>query len=183
MLIRKLFRAEMAHTTVGAYTKRCHHIHGHSYKFELFLRADNPNAAMMVSDFKAVKDMGINDFFDSFDHAVMIWDKDLRAPIIDKINPDRHILVPFNPTAEMISKAFFHVCERILKEGPMLSGEKDVVVDKVIVHETETGYAVYGRDDKTKDGFADVQLNKWKFSDGLKETWKPSLLKIFGQAS
>lgn len=183
MLIRKLFKAEMAHTTVGAYTKRCHHIHGHSYKFELFLRSDNPNPAMMVSDFKAVKDMGINDFFDSFDHAVMVYEKDPRAAIIDQINPDRHIVVPFNPTAEMMSKAFFTVCEAILKAGPLLSGEKDVVVDRIMVHETDTGYAVYSKEDKAKDGFADVQLSKWKFSEGLKSAWKPSLLKIFAPSS
>src|SRR5690349_12900731 len=107
MLIRKLFKAELAHTTQGAYTKRCHHLHGHSYKFELFLKSDSPNPAMMVSDFKAVKDIGINDFLDSFDHAVILWNKDPRAAIINQINPDRHILAPINPTAEMLSKSFF----------------------------------------------------------------------------
>src|SRR5438128_1582596 len=125
----------MAHTTVGAYTERCHHLHGHSYKFELFLASAKPNPAQMVSDFKAVKEIGINDFFDSFDHAVMIWEKDPRAAIIHQINPERHIVVPFNPTAEMMAKAFFHVCQAIVKAGPKLSGEQDVRVTHVVVHE------------------------------------------------
>ncbi len=172
MLIRKLFKAEMAHTTVGAYTKRCHHLHGHSYKFELFLRSTKPNQAMMVSDFKAVKDIGINDFFDSFDHAVMIWDKDPRAKIIDQINPDRHILAPINPTAEMLAKSFFYVTQAIYETGPKLSGEQDARVAQVIVHETDTGYAVFGEDDAKSDGFPDVHFDKWVFSAGIQAEWK-----------
>ncbi len=172
MLIRKLFKAEMAHTTMGAYTKRCHHMHGHSYKFELFLRSDNPNGAHMVSDFKAVKDMGINDFFDSFDHAVTMWNKDPRASIIQQINPDRHILVPFNPTAEMLSKAFFTVAQAIFDSSPKLSGEKDVKVAQMIVHETDTGYAVYTEADQIADRFPAVGLAEWKISDGIKAEWK-----------
>lgn len=172
MKIRKLFKAEMAHTTVGAYTTRCHHLHGHSYKFELFLRSDKPNSAMMVSDFRAVKDVGINDFFDSFDHAVMIWEKDPRSKIIDQINPDRHVVVPFNPTAEMMAKAFFVVAEAILESGPKLSGEQDVQVDQMIVHETDTGYAVYSREDRQTDGFNDIRFDRWTISEGIRREWK-----------
>ncbi|MCG3204436.1 MAG: hypothetical protein KCHDKBKB_01151 [Elusimicrobia bacterium] len=172
MLIRKLFKAEMAHTTLGAYTKRCHHLHGHSYKFELFLRSDEPNPAMMVSDFKAIKDMGINDFFDSFDHAVTLWTKDPRTKIISQINPDRHVLVPFNPTAEMLAKAFFYVVRAILKSGPSLSGEQGARVSHVIVHETDTGYAVYGEEDTTKDKFPSIQFDQWIISEGIRAEWK-----------
>lgn len=172
MLIRKLFRAEMAHATVGAYTKRCHHLHGHSYKFELFLKSTEPNSAMMVSDFRAVKDIGINDFFDSLDHAVMLWEKDVRAPIISQINPDRHVLVPFNPTAEMMAKAFFQICQIILENGPKLSGEKNVFIEQVIVHETETGYAVYRSEDTLSDKFPKIEFDRWLFSDGIKQEWK-----------
>lgn len=161
----------MAHATVGAYTKRCHHLHGHSYKFELFLRSTKPNAAQMVSDFKAVKDIGISDFFDSFDHAVMLWDKDVRAPIVSQINPDRHLLVPFNPTAEMMAKSFFFVCRAILESGPKLSGEADARVARVIVHETDTGYAVFDEEDAVTDGFADPAFERWVISDGIRAAW------------
>lgn len=172
MMIRKLFKAEMAHTTIGAYTKRCHHLHGHSYKFELFLKSDKPNSAMMVSDFKAVKDIGINDFFDSFDHAVAMWSKDARSKIINQINPDRHIILPFNPTAEMLSKAFFFVAKAIFDNSPSLSGEQDARVSSVRVHETDTGYAEFGEGDLERDGFADIQFEQWIFSDGIKSEWK-----------
>jgi len=174
MLIRKLFKAEMAHATVGAYTTRCHHVHGHSYRFELFLRADHPNPAQMVSDFKAVKDSGIADLFDSFDHAVVLWDKDQRADIIARINPDRHILVPFNPTAEMLAKACFEICRSILETAPKVSGEVDARMARMIVHETDSGFAQFDDTDAGLDKFGPVRFRDWVISDGIRKAWRSS---------
>jgi 6-pyruvoyltetrahydropterin/6-carboxytetrahydropterin synthase len=172
MEIRKLFKAEMAHTVPGAYTKRCNYLHGHSYKFELFLKSNEPNPANMVADFKGIKDMGINDFFDSFDHAVMLWKNDPTASLANKINPERHLIVPFVPTAEMIAKACFTVCRAILETCPPLSGEKDARVTKVIVHETDTGYATFSEEDLAGDRFPDIQFDQWVISSGIKSAWK-----------
>lgn len=172
MLIRKLFKAEMAHNVPGAYTRRCHFLHGHSYKYEIFLESRNPNPSQMVADFKGIKEMGINDFFDSFDHAVMVWEKDPLASIVEKVNPERHIVVPFVPTAEMMAKAFFTVCQAIIETGPKLSEEKDAVVERVVVHETDTGYAVYRREDVKDDGFPDIGFPMWRISDGIRRAWK-----------
>lgn len=172
MLIRKLFKAEMAHMVPGAYTTRCHYIHGHSYKYELFLRSTQPNSIQMVADFKGIKEIGINDFFDSFDHSVMVWSKDPMSKYVPQINPERHVIVPFIPTAEMMAKAFYTVAQAIIKTGPNLSGEKDVEVDHVIVHETDTGYASFGLSDLKGDGFPDAQFSEWVFSAGVKKDWK-----------
>ncbi len=172
MQIRKLFKAEMAHEVPGAYTTRCHHLHGHSYKFELFLRSDFPNDAQMVADFKGVKDAGINDFFDSFDHAVLLWEKDPLSKMAATINPARHVIVPFIPTAEMMAKAFFVVCQAILDTQPLTLGEEGVAVESVTVHETDTGSATFGRVDLENDRFPDIQLSRWVFSDGIQSEWK-----------
>jgi len=172
MLIRKLFKAEMAHMVPGAYTRRCHYLHGHSYKFELFLESDKLNPAGMVADFQAIKDMGFNDFFDSFDHAVMLWNKSPLARLSGKLNPRRHLVVPFNPTAEMIAKSCFLVGQAIIKTCRPLSGEEKVEVERVIVHETETGYAVFRSADLKKDKFPPVSFHKWEISDGIKADWK-----------
>lgn len=172
MLIRKLFKAEMAHVVPGAYTKRCHHLHGHSYKFELFLRSSKSNSAHMVADFKEIKDIGINDFFDSFDHAVMIGQSDPLSSLAAKINPERHVIVPFIPTAEMMAKAFFFVCQAILKTQNLSLGEEDVAIDHVLVHETDTGYASFGLDDLEEDQFPDIQFHRWIISEGIQKDWK-----------
>lgn len=185
MIIRKLFKAEMAHSVPGAYTGRCHYLHGHSYKFELFLKSHRPNPANMVADFKAIKDMGINDFFDSFDHAVMVWQKDPVARLVPKVNPKRYLIVPFVPTAEMIAKACFVVCQMILDRCAPLSGERDVTIDQVLVHETDTGYAVCTAVDMKKDKFPDIAFKKWLVSNGIRSAWKNKawFLKISGRAS
>ncbi len=172
MMIRKLFKAEMAHLVPGAYTKRCHHLHGHSYKYELFLRSSEANASQMVADFKEIKDIGINDFFDSFDHAVMIGEAHPLAKIADTLNPERHVIVPFIPTAEMMAKAFFTVCQAILDTQSLSLGEKNVAVDHVIVHETETGFASFGKSDLQDDSFPDIQFHRWIFSAGIQKDWK-----------
>jgi len=126
----------------------------------------------MVIDFKAVKDIGLNDFFDSFDHSVMLWDEDPRSKIIGQINPKRHLVVPFNPTAEMIAKSCFLVAESVLKTAPRLSDEKDVKVFQMIVHETDTGYAVFRAEDLKNDRFPPIQFSKWIISEGIQSTWK-----------
>ncbi len=172
MLIRKLFKAEMAHVVPGAYTTRCHHLHGHSYKFELFLRSSKSNSVHMVADFKEIKDIGINDFFDSFDHAVMLGEADPLASVAGKINPERHVIVPFVPTAEMMAKSFFTVCQAILDSSQLSLGEEDVAVDHVIVHETDTGYANFGLDDLEGDQFPDIHFDRWVFSEGIQKDWK-----------
>ena len=172
MIIRKLFKAEMAHNVPGAYTARCHYLHGHSYKFELFLKSSQPNPAQMVADFKGIKEMGINDFFDSFDHTVTMWDKDALVSLIGKINPERHLIVPFIPTAEMLAKACFVVCQTIVETAPKLSNEKDVSVERVIVHETDTGYASFESKDLENDQFPSVDFSRWKFSQGIISGWK-----------
>lgn len=172
MIIRKLFKAEMAHMVPGAYSKRCQYIHGHSYKFELYVRNHRSNPAGMVLDFKSLKDMGINDFFDSFDHAVMLWDKSAISNLVGKINPVRHLIVPFIPTAEMMAKAAFEVCQAILTFGEPLSGEEGVEVHKVVVHETETGFAEFNWEDLENDSFSAVRFDQWIISDGIKQSWK-----------
>jgi 6-pyruvoyltetrahydropterin/6-carboxytetrahydropterin synthase len=126
----------------------------------------------MVADFKGIKDIGINDFFDSFDHAVMLWEKDPVAGLADKINPERHVIVPFIPTAEMMAKAFFTLCQVILDTNSLTLGEEDVTVDSVVVHETDTGFASFGLSDLENDQFPDIQFHKWIFSPGIQKDWK-----------
>jgi hypothetical protein len=102
----------------------------------------------------------------------MIWKDDPLAKIVNQLNPERHLVVPFVPTAEMIAKACFTVSQAILETGPRLSGEKDARVRQVMVHETDTGYAVFGEDDLAADRFPQIAFDEWIISDGIKSAWK-----------
>ena len=153
MLIRKLFKVEMAHRLVSSYSKKCQSIHGHSYKIEIILEGEPTEVQdEMVLDFGEVKDK-INKFMDAFDHSMVVSSKDVIAPdlipIMDKLNM-RYIVVPYNPTAEMMA------CH-ILKQVYELGIEN---IRKVIVHETATGYA----EADARLGYRDVDLNKVYYS-------------------
>ena len=171
MRIERVFAAEMAHKVPGAYTCRCHHLHGHSYRFAVAVEAPAPDKAHMVMDFKLLEGCGIKDFFDGFDHAVVLDKDDELAPMIDRINPDRHLLVPFLPTAEMIAKASFVICAAILDRFDFGRGETARLL-WVTVHETARGSATYSREDLADDRFPAVDLSAWVISEQVRCQWE-----------
>ena len=173
MKIQRVFRAEMAHKVPGAYTCRCHHLHGHSYRFEVEAQAKSADQAHMVIDFKLLETCGIKDFLDGFDHAVVVPSGDDLVPIIDRVNPDRHLIVPFLPTAEMIAKACFEVCSAILSAYTEPRGLA-AHITAVRVYETVRGAAEYGLSDVEGDQFPAVDLSRWVVSAQIKEQWQAS---------
>ena len=184
MRIQRTFRAETAHKVPGAYTCRCHHLHGHSYRFEVEAQAKVGDAADMVIDFKLLEVCGIKDFIDGFDHAVVIKNDDDLVPLIDRVNPDRHLLVPFLPTAEMIAKACFVVCSELLRAYvEPLGGSAEI--SSVRVYETVRGAAEYGREDAVDDAFPAVDLNRWIVSDSIRQQWSahPALERLLRASS
>jgi len=147
MIIRKSFKAEVAHRVAYAYTTRCQGVHGHSYVFEIFLEGQTQDQAQMLMDFKKLKDR-FNSFMDAFDHSLLVWDQD--QPLVDmapQLN-DRYMILPYNPTAEQMSR-------HIYLQAKALS----FPVHKVIVHETKTGYAEFAGDDDLK-----IDLSKVVYS-------------------
>jgi len=130
MTIRKLFKAEVAHRLTSAYTKRCLGLHGHSYKFEVFIEADTLDRSQMVMDFKMLKEK-LYIFLDAFDHSLLIDRNDSflvqNAPLLNS----RYIIVPYNPTAEMMALHIYLYAKDI-----------GLNVQKTIVHETEGGCAI-----------------------------------------
>ena len=82
MLIRKLFKFENAHIVRDCTTQRCsENIHGHSYKIEVLLESNYLDDGQMVYDFGLTKRY-IKELIDSFDHAITLWSKDDKTPLI-----------------------------------------------------------------------------------------------------
>lgn len=155
MIIRKLFKAEAAHRVSFAYTERCRGLHGHSYLFEIFIKGKTQDNAQMLLDFKYLKEK-LNDFLDSFDHSLLIWDQDEELMKIGpKIN-SRYIILPYNSTAEQMSR---HIYQYGIKQG--------LDMHKVIVHETKTGYAEFTGDDEIT-----IDIDKVQYSQAVKADWK-----------
>ena len=148
MLIRKLFRFENAHIARRCGTSRCSHsVQGHSYKIELLLEAHTLDQGQMVYDFGLLKSE-VYTLIDAFDHSVTRWTED--DPVyLEAMRPhsERWVLIPESPSAEQFSRMFFRLGNAVLSATSMRNGEGEVRLHYVIVHETETGYAQYFRED------------------------------------
>jgi 6-pyruvoyltetrahydropterin/6-carboxytetrahydropterin synthase len=188
MIIRKLFKFENAHIVRNCSTERCSkNIHGHSYKVEILLESKFLDNGDMVLDFGLFKPY-IKDIIDSFDHSIIYWKKeDLDYIQFVHKYSQRWIELPFNPSAEQLSKLFFMLCAVILGKTKLNNNEQDVRLHSVIVHETDTGYAQCFLKDITsvseKVNYYDILeiirgvfLPEIKFSDQIKNEWSDPLM-------
>lgn len=116
--ICKTIRWEAAHELHGLeHGHPCGYMHGHSYKAEIELVADELDVVGFVLDFSALKAVR-----EAFDHKVLN----------DVIPKD------FNPTAEVIAQFIFTMVTDLIRQ---LEASDDVKVVRVKLWETETSWA------------------------------------------
>ena len=175
MIIRKLFRVESGHVVRNATSYRCSHsYHGHSAVIEVFFEGRQLDNAQMLMDFGLMKG-AIKDFIDSMDHTMILCGKDDPKCInfFKEVN-DRYIILPFNPTAEMLSIFIMHYVNRILSNTRFNNGEGYIRCVNVEYNETATGMARCDGADEAinwKDEWEDEII----FSDGVKKDWSKEL--------
>lgn len=178
MIITKLFSAESAHIVRNCTSHRCSHsIHGHSAKIELSLECNQLDNAGMVYDFGLMKGT-IKELIDSMDHCYIIcqYDDPEFIEFIQK-NCDRWIMLPFNPSAELLSM-FVHRFSQIITDNTNVNnGEGKVGVYSVKYWETATGSATsYQWDlDGLWNPLWETQI---RFSDGVIKDWSKDLKDI-----
>ncbi|QOY54468.1 6-carboxytetrahydropterin synthase [Candidatus Sulfurimonas marisnigri] len=172
MIIRKLFKFENVHIVRGCSTVRCRSsLHGHSYKIELLFESNFLDNAQMVYDFGLMK-QNMKAFIDCFDHAVTIWDKDELEYIEDmKKYSDRWVQLPVSPSAEQFSRVIFVMIDRILKLTETVNGEREVKLNSIIVHETDTGYAQCFAEDAYSENMGIINLDDIIFSNEIRNDW------------
>ena len=172
MIIRKLFKFENVHIVRGCSTIRCRSsLHGHSYKIELLFESNFLDKAQMVYDFGLMK-QNMKAFIDCFDHAVTIWDRDESEYIVDmKKYSDRWVQLPVSPSAEQFSRVIFVMIDRILKLTETVNGEREVKLNSIIVHETDTGYAQCFAEDAYSQKMGVIDLETIIFSDAIRDDW------------
>jgi len=111
-------------------------------------------------------------FIDCFDHAITIWDKDEEQYIKDMKNySDRWIQLPVSPSAEQFSRVIFVMIDRILRLTETVNGEREVKLNSVIVHETDTGYAQCFRKDAYNHKMGEINIDKINFSKQIMLEW------------
>jgi len=177
MIIRKMFKFENAHIVRGCSTVKCRSsIHGHSYKVEILLESNYLDDGQMIYDFGLMK-LNIKDVIDSFDHSITLWDKDNQSYINDmKKHSNRWVELPVSPSAEQFSRVFFVIIDQLLKLTTTVNNEKEVVLQSVIVHETDTGYAQCFKKDAYSEDMGVIDFEYIIFSESIKQDWSDSKL-------
>lgn len=172
MIIRKLFKFENAHIVRGCSTQKCsQNIHGHSYKIEVLLESNYLDHGQMVYDFGLTKRY-IKELIDAFDHAITLWSGDNPSYIKDmKKHSARWVELPVSPSAEQFSRVIYLLVERILACTGMVNGERNVILNSIIVHETETGYAQGFKEDAHSELMGSITLTDIVFSKQIQAEW------------
>ncbi len=172
MIIRKLFKFENAHVVRGCSTIKCRSsLHGHSYQVELLFESNFLDNGQMVYDFGLMK-QNMKALVESFDHAIALWSEDNKEFVEDmKKHSQRWVELPVSPSAEQFSRVIFVMIDKLLKLTSTQNGEKNVTLNSVIVHETQTGYAQCFRDDAYSKQMGIIELDKIIFSQAIKDDW------------
>lgn len=177
MIIRKLFKFENAHIVRGCSTAKCsQNIHGHSYRVEVLVESNYLDHGDMIYDFGLMK-LSIKELIDAFDHAITIWSKDDLDYIKDmKKHSKRWIELPVSPSAEQFSRVIYLIIEKVLELTVMQNNERDIKLNSIIVHETQTGYAQAFKEDAHSQLMGQIRLKDIIFSSQIKEDWSDNLL-------
>ena len=180
MIIRKEFRVESAHIVRNCTSHRCSHsIHGHSAVIEVFLESSQLDNAQMVYDFGLMKGT-VKQFIDSMDHCYLLCSKDseeFQKFIIS--NCDRWIMLPFNPSAEMLSMYILNNVQKIIDKTVKNNGEDPTLTVKAVrYHETTTGWAEASQADLAYLYLPITKDEKVIYSPGVIKDWSNDLVDI-----
>ena len=82
---------------------------------------------------------------------------------------DRWVQLPVSPSAEQFSRVIFVMIDKILNLTDTVNGEREVKLNSIIVHETDTGYAQCFKGDAYSELMGKIDLEKIIFSEAVKK--------------
>lgn len=120
MTIYKEFKAEIAHKLSHSWTKKCQHIHGHSYRFGISISSAHLNDEGVIVDFGLVKRQ-LQELIDLWDHSFFMHDldsllKDESFTWTLKAQDQRIRICNFNPTAENMARFLYVAVARLVSK-------------------------------------------------------------------
>jgi 6-pyruvoyltetrahydropterin/6-carboxytetrahydropterin synthase len=121
---------DAAHRIAG-HPGKCAWLHGHTYHLEVAVSSDTLNALGMVMDFDDLRDVVRKAILDRWDHATLLAATDPLGAAISAVQheaPDRVVLFPGQPTAEVLTRDAWERLERQLPAG--------ITLERVAVRET-----------------------------------------------
>ena len=121
---------DAAHRIAG-HPGKCAWLHGHTYRLEVAVSSATLNALGMVMDFDDLRDVVRKAILDRWDHATLLAATDPLGAAISAVQheaPDRVVLFPGQPTAEVLTRDAWERLERHLPAG--------ITLERVAVRET-----------------------------------------------
>lgn len=113
---------------------KCRHFHGHNYRIHFDVEAKDGSETLdrvgRVIDFSVIKSKLCEWLEISWDHKMLLWEKDPEALELCDMDPDGVVLLPFNPTAENMAGYLLSVI------GPNQFEDTQVRLTKVRIEET-----------------------------------------------
>jgi 6-pyruvoyltetrahydropterin/6-carboxytetrahydropterin synthase len=123
---------------------RCAFLHGHNYRVEIEVEAEEGGAAVdavgRVVDFSLIKQRMLGWLDEHWDHAFILFEKDASAlAAVRAAEPTKYFVLPWNPTAENMARYLLEVV------APHVLAGLGVVARRVSVWETDEACAVASR--------------------------------------
>ncbi len=110
---------------------KCRHIHGHSVKAAITVKASRLDDQGMVCDFSDIKLLAQTYIDEHFDHNLLLYKDDPIIPLLQSAG-EKYLALDQHPTAETLSKLLF---KHFQTQG------FDIL--KVALWETSSAYACY----------------------------------------
>jgi len=128
----KCFEFEAAHQLIDTCTEKCKQVHGHTYKLEIELSAQELGPDNMVMDFTEISRM-VKELLEEFDHKLILKSpKELNASVA-YAKEDGVVFLKEQPTAEYMCRLFF----------ALLAYKTKMKITRVRLWETSNSYAEY----------------------------------------
>jgi 6-pyruvoyltetrahydropterin/6-carboxytetrahydropterin synthase len=121
---------DAAHRIAG-HPGKCAWLHGHTYHLEVTVSSPTLNPLGMVMDFDDLGDAVRKAVLDLWDHATLLAVDDPLGPAISAVQreaPDRVVLLPGHPTAEVLTREAWTRIESRLPAG--------ITLERVAIRET-----------------------------------------------
>lgn len=121
---------DAAHRIAG-HPGKCAWLHGHTYHLDVTVSSPTLNPLGMVMDFDDLGDTVRKSVLDLWDHATLLAADDPLGPAISAVQraaPDRVVLLPGQPTAEVLTREAWTRIESRLPAG--------VTLERVAIRET-----------------------------------------------
>jgi 6-pyruvoyltetrahydropterin/6-carboxytetrahydropterin synthase len=121
---------DAAHRIAG-HPGKCAWLHGHTYHLEVTVSSPTLNPLSMVMDFDDLGDAVRKAVLDLWDHATLLAVNDPLGPAISAVQreaPDRVVLLPGHPTAEVLTREAWTRIESRLPAG--------ITLERVAIRET-----------------------------------------------